>query len=118
MSWKKNGNVSVASVPGEDVLGEIVQRIVDTAHPRRIILFGSAVRGTMGPASDIDLLVVMPDGTHRRHAATQIYKSLRGIGVPKDVVVVTESDVAEYDHNPSLILKPALEEGRELYASS
>jgi len=72
----------------------------------------------MGPESDLDLLVVMPDGTHRRNAATEIYKSLRGIGLPKDVVVVTERDVTEHRHNPSLVLKPALEEGRVLYALS
>ena len=101
-----------------DVLDEVVRRIVATAHPRRIILFGSAARGPMGPNSDLDLLVVMPDGTHRRNAATEIFRSLRGIGFPKDIVVVTESDVKTYRENPSLVLKPAIEEGIELYAAA
>ena len=43
----------------------IVQRIMDVFHPLRIILFGSAARGEAGQDSDIDLLVVMPDGTPR-----------------------------------------------------
>lgn len=30
-------------------LDELVRRIVETAAPRRIILFGSAARGEMGP---------------------------------------------------------------------
>lgn len=107
----------VAEPPVQDVLDEAVRRIVETARPRKIIVFGSAARGAMGPDSDLDLLVVMPDGTHRRNTATKIYRSLRGIGLPKDVVVVTEGDVKEHRHNPSLVLKPAIEEGIELYVS-
>lgn len=35
---------------------------MDAVHPLRIILSGSAVRGEMTPGSDLDVLVVMPDG--------------------------------------------------------
>jgi hypothetical protein len=31
------------------------------------------------------------------------------------VIVVSESDVKEFGENPSLMIKPALEEGREVY---
>ena len=41
-----------------DVLDEVVQRIVAVADPEKIILFGSAARGELGPDSDLDLLVV------------------------------------------------------------
>lgn len=108
----------MASSSTTNLLDEIVRRIVRTVHPLRIVLFGSAARDTMDSNSDLDLLVVMPDGTHRRQAATEIYKSLRGVGVPKDVIVVTESDVAKHQDNPSLILRPALEEGKDLYVAT
>ena len=39
-------------------LDDIIQRIVAVAQPDKIILFGSAARGEMGPHSDVDLLVV------------------------------------------------------------
>jgi predicted nucleotidyltransferase len=106
-----------ASVTSE-LLDDVVRRIVESVHPRRIILFGSAACGTMGRDSDLDLLVVMPDGTHRRHAATDIFRALRGVGLPKDVVVVTEGDVREYRHNPLLVLKPAFEGGITLYIAA
>ncbi|MGH8563862.1 MAG: nucleotidyltransferase domain-containing protein [Gammaproteobacteria bacterium] len=96
-------------------LDELVQRIVGAVHPRRIILFGSAARGHMGPNSDLDVLVVMQDGTHRRRTAQTIYRCLMGLGTAKDIVVVTELDVQEHGDNPSLALFPALREGRELY---
>jgi predicted nucleotidyltransferase len=46
------------------LLDGLVRRIVQAVHPLRIILFGSAARGQMGPHSDLDVLVVMPDGIH------------------------------------------------------
>jgi uncharacterized protein len=98
-----------------DLIEEIVRRVTSALHPRRVILFGSAARGEMGPKSDVDLLIVMPDGTRRRDASHKAYLALSGLGVAKDVIVVTESDVKEFGQNPSLVIKPALEEGREVY---
>jgi len=101
--------------PDPTLLEELVRRIIAVAHPRRIILFGSAARDDMGPDSDLDVLVVMPDGTHRRRTAQEIYRNMWGFGFAKDIVVVTESDVQEYGSNPYMIIKNVLEEGRELY---
>jgi len=38
-----------------------IARIVEVLHPEQIWLFGSRARGTAGPESDWDLLVVVPD---------------------------------------------------------
>ena len=109
--------VGKAMKPAEtqETIAEMVRRIVQVARPTRVILFGSAARGQMGPHSDVDLLVVVPDGMHRRRTAQLIHRSLLGIGVAKDVIVVTESDVREHGDNPSLIIFPAIREGKELY---
>ena len=53
----------------------------------------------MGPNSDLDVLVIMPDGTHRRRTAQEVYRRMWGFGFAKDIVVVTESDVREYGTN-------------------
>lgn len=87
-------------------------------QPVRILLFGSAARGTMGPDSDLDLLVVVRDGVHRRRTAQAVYRSLAGIGCSKDVVVVTESDVEQFGSNPSLVICPALRQGKEIYRAA
>ena len=107
-----------SSVLSEDVVADLVRRIVRTVDPKRIILFGSAVRNQMGPHSDVDLLVVMPDGAHRRQTARRIYRALSGMGISKDIVVVTESDVRQFADEPSLVICPALKEGRELYRAA
>ncbi len=100
------------------VLDRLVSKIVETVQPRRVVLFGSAARGQMGPHSDVDLLVVMPDGVHRRQTAQRLYRALAGLGVAKDIVVVTESDVRQFANEPSLVVQPALRDGRELYRAS
>ncbi len=110
-----HGSGSTHHGPAPQLLDELVRRTVAAAHPVRIILFGSAARAAMGPDSDLDLLVVVRDGVHRRKTAQAIYKGLRGIGFAKDVVVVTESDVREFGENPSLVICPALRQGKEIY---
>jgi len=104
--------------PDPKMIDELVRCIVEVAHPLRIILFGSAARGAMGSHSDLDVLVVMPDGIHRRKTAQEIYRRLWGFGFAKDIVVVTESDLRKYGDNFSLIYYPALREGREIYVAS
>lgn len=98
-----------------EVLDEVVRRIVEVAHPERIILFGSAARGETGPNSDLDLLIVVEPGVHRRRLTMDVYRRLSDFGVPVDVVVVTSEDVERYGTCTALIIEPALREGREIY---
>jgi uncharacterized protein len=95
----------------------LVEQVVSLARPLRIILFGSAARGEAGPESDIDLLVVMPDGTHRRHAAQQLYAGIRHVGIPFDLLVATPSDLQKHRRNVGLIYSAILQEGIEVYAA-
>lgn len=110
--------MAVSTFAEQSVLDRMVERIVEAVQPRRVILFGSAARGQLGPHSDLDLLVVMPDGVHRRQTAQRLYRALAGLGVSKDIVVVTESDVRQFSDEPSLVICPALREGKELYCAS
>jgi uncharacterized protein len=98
-----------------ELLNELVGRIVEAVHPVRIILFGSAARGEMWPDSDLDVLVVMPDGVHRRDTATVVYRCLRRFPYPKDIVVATVGDLALYGDAIGLVYRQALKEGKELY---
>jgi uncharacterized protein len=97
-------------------LERIIERIVLAAQPEKIILFGSAARGTMGPNSDVDLLVIKT-GANRLELTGEIYRHLHGVGEAVDVVVVTPEDVERYGENPSLVIAPALQEGRVVYAA-
>jgi len=98
-------------------MNNLVNRIVDEVHPLRIVVFGSTARGEMEEQSDVDLLVVMPEGTHRRKTAQLLYRNIRGIGIPFDIVVATPSDLEKHKENIGLIYRSILEEGKEVYAT-
>jgi len=100
----------------EETLQEIIRRIVEVAQPEKIILFGSAARGKMGPHSDVDLLVVKSEAHHRK-LAMEIYRNLPGVGCAVDVVVVTPEDIERYGNCPALVIEPAIREGRVVYAA-
>jgi len=100
----------------QEKLDQIIQRIVAVARPEKIILFGSAARGEMGPHSDVDLLVIK-SGANRLDLTGQIYRNLHGIGEAVDIVVVTPEDVERYHDSHALVIAPALKEGKVVYAA-
>ena len=100
----------------KDTLDEIIRRIVAVAHPLKIILFGSAARGAMGPNSDVDLLVIAA-AVNRLDLMGRIYQHLHGAGAAVDVIVVTPEDVERYGDNPALVISPAMKEGKVVYAA-
>ncbi len=95
-------------------LAEIVRRIVETAEPEKIILFGSTARGDAGPHSDMDFLIIKST-PNRRELSTSINRALRGIDESVDLVVVCPEDVERYRNSHALVIKPALKDGVVVY---
>jgi len=102
--------------PTQEQITQLVNRIVEAVHPLRIILFGSAARGEMGPDSDVDVLVVMPEGTHRLNTMGYLHTRLFGIPLAVDIIVATLSDLEKHRDTSGLIYKTILSEGVQLYA--
>lgn len=102
----------------EKTLQEIIRRVVEVARPERIIMFGSAARGEMGPNSDVDLLVIKGGDYHAGHLAGDIYMNMHGVGQAVDIIVVTPEQVEQYRNVSYLIIAPALREGKEVYVSA
>lgn len=99
-----------------DLLPTVVDRLVTGFGPRRIIVFGSHARGTAREGSDLDLLVVMPDGTPLRETRIAMRKALRDLPLAKDILVTTPAEIARRGDIPGLVLHTALGEGAEIYA--
>lgn len=100
--------------PSNALLQEVVRRIVEAVHPEKVILFGSAARGEMGPDSDLDLLVVK-SGVNKKETCWSIRRQLAGLGIAKDVVVAHPEDLERYGNCPALVYYPALREGKVIY---
>lgn len=96
-------------------LPEIINRIVHSFHPVRIILFGSWARGEAHADSDVDLLVVLPKVEHKRRTEIEILRALNGLPISKDVIVATPEEIQKRGNVVGNILRPALREGKIIY---
>ena len=101
------------------VLDEMVRKLVSGLAPRQVYLFGSRARGEENTDSDYDFLVVLQQskspGYRRAHEA---FRMRFGLGVPKDVVVLT---VEEFDRKkvvPASLPATVIREGVLLYESA
>lgn len=90
-------------------------RLVTQFQPERIILFGSHARGTAGPDSDVDLLVILPVTGSKRAKQIEMRVALHDIRVPKNIIVATPEEVARRGHIVGTLMRPALREGKVLY---
>jgi predicted nucleotidyltransferase len=99
----------------QDLVADIVRRIVETAQPEKIILFGSRARGDARPDSDFDLLVIKESDEPRYRRDARLYLALAGLNAPVDVMVYTPSEVREWSAVPLAFITTAVREGRVVY---
>jgi predicted nucleotidyltransferase len=101
-----------------DLLNEIVQRLVNALHPEKIYLFGSHAYGQPNDDSDVDLLIVINDSdTFNRDKIVEGYRALWGLRIPKDIVVVTQSQFDKRSRWLSSIERVVIDKGKLLYDS-
>jgi len=96
---------------------QVVDQIVKLAMPIRIILFGSAATGKIGPDSDLDFLVVVPETRQPTVIVDQLYMEVRKKPMPCDFLVVTENMLQKHRNNRGLIYHEILKRGKEVYAA-
>jgi len=115
MDIGESGGKEIFQPLTEELLGEIVRRIVEGAHPERIILFGSHAYGMPRRDSDVDLIVVKRDVVSKRKESVRIRKLLRGILLPFDIIVVRPEEFEFYKDEPGSVFKEAFRKGVVIY---
>ncbi len=96
-----------------------IKRIIEVSRPRKLILFGSYVRGNMNLNSDLDILVVTGDDIENpRKESVRIRRALKGIVMSMDILVVPESKLEELTNVPGLIYREAMRDGEVVYESA
>ncbi|MGB9902919.1 nucleotidyltransferase domain-containing protein [Methanothrix sp.] len=99
-----------------DLLKEIVRRLVEGLNPEKIILFGSHAYGSPTEASDIDLLVVLPESDQPRYRRAQkAYGCLWGLTAPVEILVLTRKELDEMGRVPASLGYQALHRGKVIY---
>src|SRR5438128_5401194 len=99
-------------VVDNNVLKEIVRRLVEAVDPDRIILFGSRARGDARPDSDVDLLIIKESHEFIHRRAIPAYRALSGLRVAKDIIWRTPAEVEDWSAVANYVTTRALKEGR------
>jgi predicted DNA binding CopG/RHH family protein len=107
----------ISSILHKYITGRLVERLVAVAQPTKIILFGSQARGDADDLSDVDLLVIKPHIADRYEEIIELDRSLAGILIPVDILLVSESEFEERADQPGTVERAARQEGRVLYAA-
>jgi predicted nucleotidyltransferase len=96
----------------------VIRRLVETAHPKKIILFGSYVSGKITEHSDLDVLVVAGDEVENtRRESVRLRRAVREIDMPMDILVVRESSFQQMRDTQGLIYEEVRRTGRLVYES-
>jgi len=99
-----------------DLLSEVLRRLVAEFAPEQIILFGSHAWGTPSEDSDVDLLVIVSESSERpTRRATRAYRCLRGLPLPKDILVKTRAEMERFQNVYASLECQILERGKVLY---
>jgi predicted nucleotidyltransferase len=101
------------------MLDEITSRLVAEFQPEEIWLFGSHAWGQPDEGSDVDLLIVVSQSDEAPvRRAQRAHRSLRGLGIAKDVLVKTRAELERFRRVLSSLEAEILERGRLIYGPS
>jgi predicted nucleotidyltransferase len=100
----------------QGLLDKAIDRLKAEFQPDEIFLYGSHAWGTPHDNSDVDLLVIVPESEEppiRR--AQRAHRCLRGLRLPKDVLVETRQEINRVKHLRASLENAILNRGRRLY---
>jgi len=99
-------------------LREAVRRLVDAAHPRKIILFGSHARGDAQIDSDADLMLIQDTVKDPVAESVRLRRALKGLVMAVDVLPVSRTDYSYWCDTPGNVFFEAATEGKVLYEAA
>ncbi len=100
-----------------EILHDIVERIVSSYSPQRIILFGSFASGKPDESSDIDLLIIKDTDKRPLERWMEVKRLVRDRNRKASVspLVYTLDEIKDRIAMNDLFLQEVMEEGKVLY---
>jgi predicted nucleotidyltransferase len=103
----------------QELLEEVVRRLVEGLQPDQIILFGSYAYGQPTEGSDLDLMIIVSESSEPAHRREQkAYACVGAIGVSKDLLVLTREEFEEQAQVVTSLARRVKEKGTVLYERS
>jgi len=102
----------------EELISKVSEVLVEAAHPKRIILFGSRARGDSRNDSDFDVMVVQEQPADRLQEMVRLNHLLRKFDAAIDLLVVSEERFQYWRDTPGNVYHEAASQGRTLYEAA
>jgi predicted nucleotidyltransferase len=100
----------------EATIQKAVELLRQAAPGSTIIVFGSCTRGEVTEDSDLDVLVIQPRVTDQWDEMVRLRDALSPLGIPADVLVVSQKTFDYWADTPNTVLYEAAREGRVFHA--
>ncbi|MEK6645738.1 MAG: nucleotidyltransferase domain-containing protein [Candidatus Firestonebacteria bacterium] len=101
----------------DEKLKEIVNKVVQTFQPEKIILFGSYAWGEPTENSDVDLFVVKQTSELKRERQLKLRYLFLDFDIAADGLVFTPSEVEERIKMGDFFIRNIIHKGKLLYES-
>jgi predicted nucleotidyltransferase len=96
-----------------------VKKLVEIYDPETIFIYGSQAWGQPGEGSDLDLLIVVDHSEEKPYKRIlNGLKSLRGLKIPKDLLVYTRAEFEELAKDKASLCFKIKREGIKAYEAA
>ncbi len=100
------------------IVSNVTGVLVQAAHPKRIILFGSRAGGEAASDSDFDIMVVEEKPANRFAEIVRLNRLLRSFDMAIDLLVVSDENFQYWRDTPGNVYYEAATEGQVLYEAA
>ena len=106
------------SPAARQIVSDLTGVLVQAAHPKRILLFGSQARGDAAPHSDFDIMVVEEKPADRFAEMVRLNRLIRSFDIAVDLLVVSDEKFQYWRETPGNVYYEAATAGQVLYQAA
>jgi predicted nucleotidyltransferase len=106
------------SPESRQIVSNLTDVLVQAAHPKRIILFGSQARGDAVHDSDFDIMVIEEKPADRFAEMVRLNRLIRSSDIAVDLLVVSDETFEYWRETPGNVYYEASIDGQVLYQAT